>query len=468
MFDFTAASNWQSIFYFGLIAGLLILANTLRRKIPLLKKSLLPTAVIAGFIGLLLKELVYAPLVGETSVLELNQFFSMITYHAIALGFIALGLKVNEKRAFQIKRGQSFFSGMLIVSTYLIQGIVGLGVTLLLSYTFVPDLFQASGILFPLGFGQGPGQALNIGTVYETTYGFTGGASFGLAIASFGFLWAAFFGVIYLNYLVKKGKVAPRKESLDTFESPQLNTSPDEIPLAESIDKFTVQMMIVLFVYFVTYGFIRLTTDALNTGILGDFGADTIGPLLWGFNFIFGMLFALATRQLLKLFRANKLMTRQYPNNFLLNRIAGFVFDIMIVASIVAIRAEDLASSWLLLLVLGLIVGLVTAWFMITLTRRLYPEYKDAAMLGMFGMLTGTASTGVILIREVDPEFKTPAASDLVVGSSTAIIFGFPILLLVGIAPISTPSTWLVLGILIALFSLFTGLLLYFNPKVKL
>lgn len=468
MFDFTAASNWQSIFYFGIIAGLLILANTLRRKIPLLKKSLLPTAVIAGFLGLILKELVYAPIVGEPSVLELNQFFSLVTYHAIAIGFIALGLKVSQKQKYQIKRGQSLFSGMLIVSTYMVQGIVGLAVTLFLSYTFMPDLFQASGILFPLGFGQGPGQALNIGTVYETTYGFIGGSSFGLAVASFGFLWAAFFGVIYLNYLVKKKEIAPRKEAIDTFESPQLNTSPDEIPLAESIDKFTVQMMIVLFVYFFTYGFIRLTTNALNDGVLGAFGENTIAPLLWGFNFIFGMLFALLVKVLLKTFRANKLMTRQYPNNFLLNRIAGFVFDVMIVASIVAIRAEDLASSWLLLLVLGLMVGLTTALFVITLTRRIYPEYKHAAMLGMFGMLTGTASTGVILIREVDPEFKTPAASDLVVGSSTAILFGFPILLLVGIAPLSSASTWLVLGLLVALFSLFTGVLLYFNPKVKL
>jgi len=468
MFDFTAPSNWQSIFYFGLIAGLLILANTLRRKIPSLKKSLLPTSVIAGFLGLILKEVIYLPIVGEASVLELNEFMSLVTYHAIALGFIALGLKVSQKQAYQIKRGQSFFSGMLIVSTYLIQGIVGLFMTLALSYTLMPDLFQASGILFPLGFGQGPGQALNIGTVYETTYGFVGGSSFGLAIASFGFLWAAFFGVIYLNYLVKKGEIAARTESTETFESPQLNTSPDEIPLAESIDKFTVQMMIVLFVYFITYGFIRLSTDALNDGVLGNFGADTIAPLMWGFNFIFGMLFALLTRELLKVFRKNKLMTRQYPNNFLLNRITGFVFDIMIVASIVAIRAEDLISSWLILLIIGLIVGGVTAIYMITLTKRLYPEYKNAAMLGMFGMLTGTASTGVILIREVDPEFKTPAASDLVVGSSTAILFGFPILLLVGIAPLSAASSWLVLGIMILLFSLFLGLLLYFNPKVKL
>lgn len=468
MFDFTSPDSWQSIYYFGIIAVLLLLGNTLRRKVPFLRRSLLPSAVIAGFLGLLIKEFIYAPLADPSDVLALNQFFSLITYHAIALGFIALGLKVSEKARYQLKRGQSFFSGLLIVSTYLIQGLVGLSITLGLSYTFMPDLFRSSGILFPMGFGQGPGQALNIGTVYETSYGFAGGASFGLAIASFGFLWAAVFGVIYLNYLAKKGHVKRTETAVDTFNSPQLNSSPDEIPLAESIDKFTIQVIIVLFVYLITYGAIRGTTNWLNGGVLGDFGINTVGPLLWGFNFIIGMLFALLLKNIFMLLRKNKVMTRQYPNNFLLNRISGFTFDVMIVASIAAIRLEDLARYWVLLLTLGLIVGLTTALYMIFMTKRIYPEYKNEATLGMFGMLTGTASTGVILIRELDPEFKTPAASDLVVGSSTAILFGFPVILLVGIAPVSDASTWLVLGIIAVLFSVFAGILLYFNPKVKL
>ncbi len=468
MFDFTRPDSWTAIFYFGIIAVLLLLGNTLRRKVPFLRRSLLPTAVIAGFIGLLLKEFVWAPFVDESEVTSLNLYFSMITYHAIALGFIALGLKVSEKARFQLKRGQSLFSGLLIVSTYLIQGLVGLSITLALSYTFMPDLFRSSGILFPMGFGQGPGQALNIGTVYENSYGFAGGASFGLAIASFGFLWAAIFGVVYLNYLAKKGHVKRQEVAVDTFKSPQLNSSPDEIPLAESIDKFTIQVVIVLFVYLVTYGVIRGVTNWLGTGVAGDFGINTVAPLLWGFNFIIGMLFALLLKQIFLLFRKNKLMTRQYPNNFLLNRISGFVFDIMIVASIVAIRLEDVARYWALLLSLGLIVGMVTALYMTFMAHRIYPEYKNEATLGMFGMLTGTASTGVILIRELDPEFKTPAASDLVVGSSTAILFGFPVILLVGLAPVSDASTWMVLGIIAVLFSLFAGILLYFNPKVKL
>ena len=76
-------------------------------------------------------------------------------------------------------------------------------------------------------------------------------------------------------------------------------------------------------------------------------------------------------------------------------------------------------------------------------------------------MLTGTASTGVILLREIDPMFKTPAASNLVYQQLWAIVFGFPMLLLLGLAPIgltADPATtnmtnvWITLAALVGLF----------------
>ena len=53
----------------------------------------------------------------------------------------------------------------------------------------------------------------------------------------------------------------------------------------------------------------------------------------------------------------------------------------------------------------------------------------------MYGMLTGTASTGTILLREIDGEFKTPAADNMVYQNFPAIVFGFPLMLLANLAP---------------------------------
>ena len=46
----------------------------------------------------------------------------------------------------------------------------------------------------------------------------------------------------------------------------------------------------------------------------------------------------------------------------------------------------------------------------------------------MFGMLTGTASTGLILLREKDSNLVTPAAENMVYQNLPAIVFGFPLL----------------------------------------
>jgi ESS family glutamate:Na+ symporter len=63
----------------------------------------------------------------------------------------------------------------------------------------------------------------------------------------------------------------------------------------------------------------------------------------------------------------------------------------------------------------------------------------------MYGMLTGTASTGVILLREIDGEFETPAADNLVYQNFPAIVFGFPMMLLATLAPKKPALTFVIL-----------------------
>ena len=63
----------------------------------------------------------------------------------------------------------------------------------------------------------------------------------------------------------------------------------------------------------------------------------------------------------------------------------------------------------------------------------------------MYGMLTGTASTGIILLREIDGDFKTPAADNMVYQNFPAIVFGFPMMLLATLAPQKPMLTLIIL-----------------------
>ncbi|MBO7700655.1 MAG: sodium:glutamate symporter, partial [Eubacteriaceae bacterium] len=73
--------------------------------------------------------------------------------------------------------------------------------------------------------------------------------------------------------------------------------------------------------------------------------------------------------------------------------------------------------------------------------------------ISMYGMMTGTISSGVLLLREIDPNFETPAANNLVIGSSFAILLGAPLLVLVSLAPKSDLMTLVTLGLIIVYYA---------------
>ena len=62
-------------------------------------------------------------------------------------------------------------------------------------------------------------------------------------------------------------------------------------------------------------------------------------------------------------------------------------------------------------------------------------------------MLTGTASTGVILLREIDPHFQTPASHNLIYQNLWSIILGAPMLLLLGFVARDMTWTWICLAV---------------------
>jgi len=424
--DFSSANTalWNPVIQLGIIAGLILLANILRRKLKWIRTSLMPTAVLAGFIMLLLR---------STGILPIDtEFLETVTYHAIALGFIALSLRTPDK---QSASGALLGSknGALIVSTYLVQALTGLVISVLLAYTIMPDLFKASGILLPMAYGQGPGQANNVGSTYEAL-GMLGGRSFGLSLAAMGYLCACIVGVIYLNMLNKQGKIRRTEDqelisgsvTVDNFQDA------DEIAVSESVDKFSVQAALVSLVYLLTYLLTWGIVSGLNAVAPGV--AKTVSTLLWGFNFILGSVIATACRSIFGSLRKLKLMNHQYQNNYLLSRISGVAFDFMIVAGIASINLEDLSGSWLPFVLMAVIGGVVTFYFLRFMCKKLYGDYFYEGFFSMFGMLTGTISSGVLLLREIDPELKTPASNNLITGSSFGIIFGAPMLLLVSFA----------------------------------
>ena len=430
-FNFWDSEVWGVINLLAVLMGSLLAANSLKKLIPALKKSLIPSSVLGGIL-LLIASIIYESITGN-NLFNTNFFggngagvLEVITYHGLALGFIATTLKPANGKFGKQRSREIFDTGVTTVSAYLLQGVLGLGITIVAAL-IAKDLFAAAGVILPFGFGQGTGQALNYGNIYEMEYGFTGGRSFGLTIAALGFLSASIGGVIYLNILRKKGMKydwCREDENAESMTLQEIQGS-DEIPMNGSIDKLTMQLVLVGLGYLIAYAMMA---------ILGSL-VGSLKSILFGFNFLLGVIAAAMIKGINNFLMRKKIVRRQHISAFLMTRLSGFFFDVMIVAGVAAIRINVLSRYWPIIIILGLVGAFATFFYTRFVAKTLFPSYMQEQFMVSYGMLTGTASTGIVLLRELDPDFKTPAAENLVYQNFPAMVFGFPLMLLAAIAP---------------------------------
>ena len=416
----------------------LLAANLLKKSFRWLRVSLIPTSVLGGLL-LLAVSLTYQAVTGN-NFFNANAFggsgaatLEIVTYHCLALGFIATTMKPDGGKLTRERQVEIFNTGLTTVATYLLQAVLGFGITIIAAKV-IDGFFAAAGVLLPFGYGQGTGQALNYGGIYENDFGFVGGKSFGLTVACMGFLSASLGGVAHLYILKKKGHILDRGRGDSSLDMGEVQGE-GEIPMQESMDKITVQLAFIALAYFIA----QLMMIILGNLIPG------MKSVIYGFNFLLGVAAATLVKLVLNFLNRHGLVRRKHTNDFLMTRCSNFFYDLMVVAGVAAIRLGILESYWGIMLVLGVVGLVVTYVYNLFVAKRLFPAYPQEQFLMMYGMLTGTASTGVILLREIDGDFKTPAADNMVYQNLPAIALGFPMMLLATLAPVKPVLTMVIL-----------------------
>lgn len=447
MENFWDFSVWSGFNLAAVLLVSLLAANVLKKSIHFLQASLIPTSVLGG--GILIVVAGLYKLATGVNMFE-TEFFGgdgintleLITYHTLALGFIASAFKPSKTKLTKKRTVEIFNTGVTTVSTYLLQGIFGLAISIVAAL-IVTDFFPAAGILLPFGYGQGTGQALNYGGIFENDFGFEGGKSFGLTIAALGFLSASIGGVIHLNFQKKLGRIKVLHKEEKALRSEDIQ-SDDEIPMQESIDKLTIQIALIAVAYMLAY---------LLMGALGAL-LPNMKSVIFGFNFLLGVLTATLVKLVMGWLKKKGVIKKEYTNSFLMTRASNFFFDIMVVAGIAAIRFSVLKDYWGIIIIMGVVGLVITYVYNALVAKSLFPEYHEEQFLAMYGMLTGTASTGVILLREIDGDFKSPAMDNLVYQNFPAIVFGFPMMLLATLAPVKPVLTLIILVVFFAVMNL--------------
>ena len=437
---------WSFMVQFGLLLLFLLAGNIMRRKIPLFRKCLVPSALLGGTMLLIVN------IIGKqfNFVLVDNRMMQVITYHCLAVGFAAMTLK-TEKSTHKTSKAQVFEFGALQGGTYMLQAFVGLGVTILMFFftRYGEQIISyICGLILPLAFGQGPGNALSWDINFTNTEAtqFAGNGSFGLSLASIGFVVACVFGIFYINVHKKRGNLKVRADKLAQQENAKAEEGVEEIPDNESVDKFTLQAGFVALAYALSFGFMCLL------GVLSDF----TNSIAWGFNFLWASLAAMLIKAVVKGLRKGKLMNREYINNYQMDRISGFAFDIMIVAGVAAIEINDIKNYILPIIILSVLGALLTYAYIRKATKECFPGFEHEMFLMSYGTLTGTASNGVILMKEVDPNLRTPTSSLYILSNFPAMVMIAPLLLLLGFAGKSLTNAIIACAIFFVLWLIYS------------
>ena len=246
-FDFLQNPDvWTIVINVLILLVALLLGNMFRRVIPFLRKAFIPSALIGGLLVF-----VTNIAVKEISGVEIvdRRIMQVVTYHALAIGFIAMSMKIVEKK----KDGHGLHviqNGLLTGGTYMLQAVVGILVSLAF-FWIGGTLFYDTGVLLPLGFGQGPGNALTWDVIFTADGHLTSNGSLGLTIASIGFVVASVVGVIYINIYKRKGEIVKKEKTL--LRSVSDFETDNEIEDSESVDKSSIQFAFVALSYLLSF-----------------------------------------------------------------------------------------------------------------------------------------------------------------------------------------------------------------------
>ncbi|MCF7740793.1 MAG: hypothetical protein K9N00_03250 [Candidatus Marinimicrobia bacterium] len=420
---------------------LLILGTILRRYNKFFQKFLIPNNIIAGFIGLILGQQLFKILPLDPA--RLGKY----VYHLLALTFVAIGLRQEKKKWGRGPLSKAFAN----LTTIILQGVIGLFVSLIFVYTLKPDLFPGTGLLLPLGFGMGPGLAYTMGESWEQ-YGMVGGGDVGLTFAALGYLIAYFAG-IFIIYRGIKNKETTLIDGLEDLSADVRKgvVKESEPKIAgyltlsqEAIEPLAFQMAAIgtvyLFTYFVVSGLATLMQNA---------GLEGFVPTLWSFHFLVALLIALAFRKILDVTNKGYLLDKG-----LMNRCAGVFVDYLVVGAIAAINLAIVWKYIFPILTMSILSAIASYYMLRYLCWRAFDDYHFERFIGLFGEVTGTLNSSLVLIRVTDPNYDTPVAEDMVYGSGIGLFLGFPMLVMLT-APMNffnntITGYWITLGILAA------------------
>lgn len=436
---------------FAMVSFLLIVSSYLRRKIKILQHFYIPAALIAGALGILLGPQV----LGKISPIYLKysdsigQWAGVLTAIVFSASFLGVRLEKVSSSALR-----TYFAAGTV---HQLQVVVGIAVTFVLGYLF-KDLKLGFGLLPVLGFYGGHSMSIAGGTIYEEAGYMQGGAAVGATFGTIGMLVGVIMGMVIINYAAQRGitKVKMKREELPKsmltgyIEPVDRKAIAHGVTASSTLDPFASQLMLV--------GCIILLGHVLRTALI------SVNPFwknlpLFACSLIMSAIFTLLTR--------NSQKVNDMIDRLTITRISGTALDYMITAAIGTTSLKVFVDYGIPLIIVSIFITIVTyiGCFVIGKYILQNDDYFETA-IGLFGQTCGVLATGLMLLKVVDPDYETNAATNITSSSTLGYTYQLQYTLL--FVPLIMSKPMLVFGwSLFLLVLLFGGGLIYANKSNK-
>ena len=425
-----SAHDFTIVIHICIIACALLLGSTLRSKIRILQKYLIPAPMIGGLFLFF-----FYNYFAQYLNLEAGRFFlEELMFHLLNISFIAMQLRIPVKKEKVQRKGTLWSNVTALLAEYGLQCFLGLIVAALLLRKFLPGSSVALGLTLCLGFELGPGQAESMAKVWEgAPYNVAHAGDVGLAMAAIGFVIGSVVGVVLINRAARKGwlsadyvqKLRNRKSGTDFFRLKEDRVATSyQTTVSESMDTFTLHIALIMFTYLLSF-LILAGIEKLVAATIGGKVLEAVTGL-WGINFVFSSLCAILVRKTLIATHSDHVI-----DNHTCNRIDGIAVDFTVAACLGAIEIAAIRQYWVVILVLTLVGVAITCFITPWFCSRLFKDYSFMRFLMIFGTANGTLPTALSLVRVVDPDFETPVAQEYVNSTALIFVFALPILALV-------------------------------------
>ena len=391
----------NAIAVFCTLCLLLVCGKIIRLICPFLQRLYLPSSVIGGLLGLLLfcTGTVTLPS-GVTAAMKLLPGFLInVIFAAMFLGTATPKLKAIFRLALpQLCMGQLLAWG---------QYVIGIGLT---GFLLIP-LFGATaamGNLLEIGFEGGHGTVGGMSRTFRE-FNWEDGIALGYTVATVGMILGIVVGMALINWALNRGFIQSvrrfsqrdRREKLGIYPMRKRPPAGMQTVFSDSIDSLGWHIATIGAAILIGFAMLRGLQYLEILLLPGNRTRLFSGFPLFPLCMIGGALLQIVFHRL----RLDSLIDHGQ-----MQRISGAALDFLVVAAVSTIQITVVAQNWLPLLLLMAAGLLWSVGLVLFLAPKLFPTAWFECAIAEFGQGLGVTATGLMLLRAVDPENRTPAA----------------------------------------------------------